>query len=623
MPMARPSYKVTRTTPGSDLCGETAAALAAGSMLFQASNPSYAATLLNHARKLYAFADTYRGKYSDTIPAQGYYTSSGYMDELMWGALWLYRATGEANYLAKAQAAYNSIFVGSWGQQSYPSLKWTHAWDDKIYGSLVLFSMLTTNQDYRVNAERWFDYWTIGRPDGRVTYTPGGLAYLDSQGWANLRYAMNTAFPAFLYSDRVNDHTNRYHNFAVSQVNYVLGSNPLNRSFVCGFGNNPPTHPHHRGDHGSWDNNIYDPPDSRHILYGAMVGGPDNTDSYTDARDNYVHNEVACDYNAAFSGALAKMYLLYGGYSQPDFPVLETPTNQFFVQASINQTNWNFTEIRALLQNHSAWPARGSTNLHYRYFINLSELYAAGGSTNNVTITVNMLDGGTISGLRPWDVSNRIYYVELSYDGVNIIPGGSTSYRREAQFRFTIPSSFPAGAWNPNNDFSYQGLVYGNQNVSNTVYIPTYENGVKLEGQEPPRPGSYEQWRQSEFTAEELADPNISGDTADPNQNGLPNLLEYAMGLDSKVSDPALMPRLQIVTITNQPAAVFTYTISTTAIDAAVILEESTDLRSWSTAVTQQISRTSSGGRDTLQVRLHPADPLLPQLYVRLRAQRL
>jgi hypothetical protein len=165
MSMARPSYKVTRTAPGSDLCGETAAALAACSMLFQSSDPTYAATLLSHARKLYAFADTYRGKYSDSISAaQGFYNSwSGYTDELMWGGLWLYRATGEATYLSKAQTAYNAIFAGNWGNQTYPSLKWTHAWDDKSYGSLVLFSMLTTNAGYRVNAERWLDFWTIGR----------------------------------------------------------------------------------------------------------------------------------------------------------------------------------------------------------------------------------------------------------------------------------------------------------------------------------------------------------------------------------------------------------------------------------------------------------------------------
>ncbi|HZL43832.1 MAG TPA: hypothetical protein VFD66_11215 [Verrucomicrobiae bacterium] len=115
----------------------------------------------------------------------------------------------------------------------------------------------------------------------------------------------------------------------------------------------------------------------------------------------------------------------------------------------------------------------------------------------------------------------------------------------------------------------------------------------------------------------------MSGDAADPNQNGLPNLLEYALGLDPRTSDPALLPRLQITSISGQPAAVFTYTISSTAIDAAVVLEESTDLKTWTGANTQQLSRTSSGGRDTLVVRVRPSEPLLPQLYLRLKAQRL
>ena len=65
--MARPAYKVTRTAPESELSGDTAAPLAAGSMLFRNSDPEYADTLLVNARELYAFADTYRGKYSDTI----------------------------------------------------------------------------------------------------------------------------------------------------------------------------------------------------------------------------------------------------------------------------------------------------------------------------------------------------------------------------------------------------------------------------------------------------------------------------------------------------------------------------------------------------------------------------
>ena len=51
------------------------------------------------------------------------------------------------------------------------------------------------------------------------------------------------------------------------------------------------------------DKNSGDP--NPHVLYGALVGGPDKWDQYTDDRNDYKQNEVACDYNAGFQGALA------------------------------------------------------------------------------------------------------------------------------------------------------------------------------------------------------------------------------------------------------------------------------------------------------------------------------
>ena len=71
----------------------------------------YAKRLLRHAKELYAFADKYRGVYSDSIPnAKSFYRShSGYKDELVWGAAWLYRATNDRSYLAKAEKYYNEF----------------------------------------------------------------------------------------------------------------------------------------------------------------------------------------------------------------------------------------------------------------------------------------------------------------------------------------------------------------------------------------------------------------------------------------------------------------------------------------------------------------------------------
>ena len=104
-----------------------------------------------------------------------------------------------------------------------------------------------------------------------------------------------------------------YIDFATRQMNYALGDNPRKSSYVCGFGNNPPNAPHHRTMHGSWNDSKTSPVDSRHILYGALVGGPDTEDGFENDRGDYILNEVACDYNAAFTGCMAKMVDLYGG----------------------------------------------------------------------------------------------------------------------------------------------------------------------------------------------------------------------------------------------------------------------------------------------------------------------
>ncbi|MBQ1069858.1 glycoside hydrolase family 9 protein, partial [Micromonospora sp. D75] len=111
MPMARPAYKIDASCGGADLAGETAAAMAASSMVFRPTDATYADKLLGHAKQLYTFADTVRKSYHECITdATSFYKSwSGYQDELVWGAIWLYRATGDATYLAKAESEYDKL----------------------------------------------------------------------------------------------------------------------------------------------------------------------------------------------------------------------------------------------------------------------------------------------------------------------------------------------------------------------------------------------------------------------------------------------------------------------------------------------------------------------------------
>ncbi|KAF2358941.1 Glycoside hydrolase family 9, partial [Trinorchestia longiramus] len=300
MTMERPSMKIDTSAPGSDLAAETAAALTAASMVFQDNDPDYAATCLEAARNLFDFADQYRLMYHESITdAANFYKSfNGFGDELAWGSMWLYKATGEEDYATKAKEYWTEFDVHYNG--------YGFSWDNKFAGAQILYAEEFTDPEYS-EAVRYFLESMRSRE-----HTPGGMFFLDP--WGSLRHAVNVAFIAFKGSDLgIDEDINR--DWAVQQLNYALGS--VGHSYMVGFGVDPPERPHHRASscpdlpepcETDWAQN--QPGPNPQVLYGAMVGGPDVDDGYTDERMDYMHNEVACDYNAALSGALAKMVIL-------------------------------------------------------------------------------------------------------------------------------------------------------------------------------------------------------------------------------------------------------------------------------------------------------------------------
>ncbi|KAK4290658.1 hypothetical protein Pmani_036457 [Petrolisthes manimaculis] len=297
MTMNRPAYKITQNKPGSDLAGETAAALAAAAILFQQSDSTYSATCLQHARQLYTFANTYRAKYSDSITdaAQYYKSWGGYNDELAWAAAWLYRATGELQYLQQAKQHYTNINI----------LTGEFSWDEKTPGVMVLMSQFFADAadkpTYKGHLEAFCEKMTKN-----TKRTPKGLLYI--RKWGSLRYAANVAFVCLRAAD-LGINTEQYRSFAEQQIHYMLGD--AGRSYVVGFGHNPPQRPHHGSSSCkdppalcTWDDFNYNGPNPQ-VLYGALVGGPDENDNYNDVRSDYVSNEVTCDYNAGFQSTVA------------------------------------------------------------------------------------------------------------------------------------------------------------------------------------------------------------------------------------------------------------------------------------------------------------------------------
>ena len=468
MTMNRPSYCVTKDNPGSAVVGEAAAALAVASVVYKDTDKEYSALCLEHAKSLYAFADSTRSDDGYTA-ANGFYNSwSGFYDELAWAGSWLYLATDDSKYLDNAKSCFT---------QAGHDFDWALCWDDVHIGAAVLLSRITGDKAYKEEVQKHLDYWSCGTSDGqKITYSPKGLAWLDS--WGSLRYATTTAFVATVYSrwdGCPSDKASVYWDFAVSQANYALGSS--GRSFVVGFGENPPEHPHHRTSQGSYCDNMNEPGESRHTLYGALVGGPDASDGYSDTVNDYTMNEVACDYNAGFTGLMAAMYSKYHGKTLIDFgAVEEVPGDEYSAECSLNVQGQDFAEIKAYIYNRTAWPARAAEDLEFRYYVDLSEIYEDGGDVSGVSITTNYMQSGRVDGLKAWNEEEHIYYLSVVFDDGNLRPGGQSQYKSEIQVRMTSPN----GAWDNENDYSY----------NNPTGVVLLDNGKVVFGVLPDEEGS-------------------------------------------------------------------------------------------------------------------------------------
>ncbi len=433
--MERPAFKIDTSCPGTDLAGETSAAMASSSILFRKNGDTeYADLLVEKAEKLFDFANNYHGKYSDCLKeAMPFYTSNnGYLDELIWGAIWLHKAKKAQNanysgeYLAIAQTEY---------QQMGKPFNYTYQFDDKSYGIYVLLAQETGEIEYQQRTEAWLDFWTIGHEGEQIKYTPGGLAFLAK--WGSLPLAANTSFLAFIYSDWLktqgeSQKAKGYFDFGVNQINYILGQNPAKRSYLIGYGDNYPHNPHHRTAHGSWLNSMNEPKETRNLLIGGLVGGPDEQEHWADDRSDWIRNEVGVSYNAGFTGALAKMYQEFGGEPLTEVSFAQSDEPEIYVESKVSQGNKNAVEIALSIVNKSATPAQGLEEpvmrVLYTAGSNKVEDIAASATSNDCSI-----DSATVIKLK-----KDLYYTEIACGRTVVYPGGEEKYMKRISLKLNV-----------------------------------------------------------------------------------------------------------------------------------------------------------------------------------------
>jgi hypothetical protein len=137
--------------------------------------------------------------------------------------------------------------------------------------------------------------------------------------------------------------------------------------------------------------------------------------------------------------------------------------------------------------------------------------------------------------------------------------------------------------WNSQEKFTRDALgsyvKFASPTIANgKVYAPTGANQLVVYGQ---LTAPYQLWQQANFTAAELASPAISGDTADPAGDGIPNLMKYALGLNPNVPSLSGLPVASIQNIGGTNYLTMSYDAVLYNTDISYTVQVSSDLVTW------------------------------------------
>jgi len=252
---------------------------------FQKELPGLADSCLNQANK-----------FSPPITT-GAYGDRNFSDEFIWAASELYVTTNHVQYLKAVNLTPdNNMPLPAWGQVRllgyYTLIKNNNLPGENVPKELPeLKKRLLAFADGLVNGTDSTAYQTVM---DKSTH---------NFGWGSNSVAANEGV-ALIQAYKLT-HDSKYLNYALSNLDYILGRNGTGYSYVTGYGSKTPMHPHHRP---SASDGVIDP------VPGLLVGGPNPgmqdkikvpsivpDEAYIDDDHAYAVNEIAINWNAPFA----------------------------------------------------------------------------------------------------------------------------------------------------------------------------------------------------------------------------------------------------------------------------------------------------------------------------------
>ena len=283
-----------------------AATAAQAARLWKAIDPVFSARCLDAARLAYAAA-----KRNPEIYALGAFTGSGgygdgkLEDEVYWAAAELYATTGAADYETDLRASPLFLAGPSAGGRPTGDIGWPSV---GALGTITLAlapnslkpaEIAKARANLVASADRYLaDDATQGYA---LPYAAAGYP------WGSNSSILNRAMVLGLAADFTGKAA--YRDGAVDAMDYVLGRNPLDRSYVTGHGARPMRNPHHRFWAHQANARYPSPPP------GVLSGGPNSTSMddpvakdmkghcapqtcWTDDYRAFTQNEIAINWNA-------------------------------------------------------------------------------------------------------------------------------------------------------------------------------------------------------------------------------------------------------------------------------------------------------------------------------------
>ncbi|XP_055835331.1 endoglucanase 9-like isoform X1 [Solanum dulcamara] len=337
------------STTASDLAGEMVAAMSAASLVLK-EDEDISEKLVKAAEELFILANRTekKGKYTTNDDCGGqarqFYNSTSYKDELVWGGIWLFFAKGNKTYLKYATENFASAV-----KEQVASDEGVFDWNNKITAISILLTRIRYFRDLGYPYESSFIssmnkidmLMCLYTSDTKYSKTEGGLILIKPSTDASLlQYSATSSFLSKLYSDylqllRTPSRTcsdsvfssKSLKEFSQSQVNYILGDNPLKMSYVVGYGNTYPVQVHHRAASIPWDGEqrtcsegnqwLNSRKGNPNTILGAMVAGPNKDDVFSDERSKPWFTEPNIASNAGLVAALVALHDPPTGFSDP------------------------------------------------------------------------------------------------------------------------------------------------------------------------------------------------------------------------------------------------------------------------------------------------------------------